>query len=817
MKIVAIVLFSLFVTVFCSIKGYAQTNLFNANDLSNVNVDNYSDDEISSMLKKATESGISETELLKLAAQKGLPDAEIAKLSKRLEFINGVQLPNQSKTTKTSETDTATLHLYDTSSSKIPIQKFKNDETIFGSELFTSNSLVFEPNLRIPAPANYILGPDDEIVISVYGYSEKKYNLQLDEQGEIYIPNVGPIFISNLTIEQATEKIKSKLAATIYRAINSGQTKVQVSLGKIRSIRITIIGQAKKPGTFTVSSLTTLFNALYLCGGPTSMGSYRDIEVIRGNNVKKITDLYDFLLNGNQEDNFILHEGDVIRIPYYKNRVKISGKVKREGKFEMLDSESFSDLLRYCGGFNDDAYRGAVTVIRITDTEKKIIDLKSSEYSFFKPNGSDEYIVRKLQDKYSNRIVIAGSVNRPGDYEFTPGITAKDLIEKAGELTDDAYKKGASIFRYSSNKIPTILSIDLDSLLEYGEKVYLKKDDSIYIHSIFDFTDKNYITVEGNVRKPGIIPWRENFTLHDLLLSVGGLTDSGDSSNIEISRRIHNANVDKTNHNESEIFNIDLLSENDLQNNAYLQPFDMVIIKTLPGYTQQRSVLVLGEVKSPGRYGLEKSGDRISDVLKRSGGFKASADSGSITIRRSTKSNLTIEEKERLFQRILNINPDSLSQNPRLKDELYKTYDLISVDLGTALTHPESSENLALEEGDVLTIDRNTNLVKISGEVYFPTIVPYQPGKTLKYYVQRAGNFTSYARKTGSLVIHPDGKAESVKHFLWFKSYPSVSPRSEIFVPQKLKNNKAKLGAGELALIVSALGILANVIINITK
>ena len=810
MKVTGIVLFTLFIIFFCSVKLSAQNNLFTVQDLSNVNIDNYSDEDISAMLQKANKSGISETQLLKLAADKGLPPEEINKLRNRIQLLGNYHSSMQNKPAEISDRDTADPHLYDTSASKIPMQKFKNDETIFGSELFTSNSLVFEPNLHIPAPAGYILGPDDEIIVSVYGYSEKKYTLQINEQGEIYIPNVGPILVSGLSIEQATEKIKSKLASTIYRAINSGQTKVQVSLGKIRSIRITVIGQAKKPGTFTVSSLTTLFNALYLCGGPTSMGSYRDIEVISGNRIKRKADLYNFLVNGNQEDNILLQEGDVIRIPYYKNRVKISGNIKREGKFEMLDTESFSDLLKYCGGFTDNAYRGAVTVIRITDKERKIIDVESSQYNTFKTNGSDEYIVRKLQDEYGNRLVIAGSVNRPGQYELSPGITVKDLIEKAGGLTEDAYTKSISVFRYLTNKTPTTLSIDLDSVLQYGQKIYLKKDDSIFVHSIFDFNDKNYVTVEGSVRKPGVVQWRENFTLRDLLLSVGGLTESGDSTNIEISRRIRNVNVDRTNYNESRVFNIDLT--NSLQNNVDLQPFDMIIVKTIPGYSQQRSVLVLGEVKSPGRYSLENSGDRISDVLKRVGGFKASADSTSITIRRSTKSNLTVAEKEKLFQRILNINPDSISQNQRLKDELYKTYDLISVNLEKALTHPESSENLALEEGDVLTIDRNSNLVKVSGEVYYPTIVPYKSNKNLKYYVERAGNFTSYARKGRALVIHSDGKAQSVRHFLWFKFYPSVSPRSEIFVPQKQKSNRPKLSVAELALIVSALGIIANVL-----
>ena len=401
------------------------------------------------MLKKARESGISQSQLLNLLADRGLPTIEITKLRNRLQFIIKGEPLTRDKATETTENDTTkTPHIYDTTGSNTPLQKFKNDQTIFGSELFTSNSLVFEPNLHIPAPAGYILGPDDEIVVSVYGYSEKKYNLTVNEQGEIYIPNVGPILLSGLSMEQAGEKIKSRLASTIYRAISSGQTKVQISLGKIRSIRATVIGQAKKPGTFTVSSLTTLYNILYLCGGPTSMGSYRNIEIIRGNAIKRTADLYDFLINGTQKDNIILQEGDVIRIPYYKNRVTITGNVKREGKFEMLDNETFNQLLTYCGGFTDNAYRGAVTVVRITDTEKKIVDVSAVQYDSFTVHGSDQYIVGKLQDEFQNRIVISGSVNRPGPYELNPGTTTvKDLIEKAGGVTVDAYTEKGFYFQ----------------------------------------------------------------------------------------------------------------------------------------------------------------------------------------------------------------------------------------------------------------------------------------------------------------------------------------------------------------------------------
>lgn len=808
MKIVKRVLFVLFVILFCSNQLHAQNSLFETQNLSHTSIDDYSDSQLLDFYNKAKESGITESQIYKMVAERGLPETEVAKLRERLGSMQSKNLNNSSDIDL--EKTSTVPHPYDTTGLNKNQQNFQNDQSIFGSELFTSNSLVFEPNLRIPAPAGYVLGPDDALIISVYGYSEKKYNVTINESGEIYIPNVGPLYISGLSIEEATEKIKNKLASTIYKAISNGKTKVQVTLGKIRSIRVTVIGEAKKPGTFTVSSLTTLYNILYLCGGPTAMGSYRDIQVIRGNNLKTTVDLYDFLVDGNQKDNILLQEGDVIRIPYYKNRVTLSGNVKREGKFEMLDSETFSDLLKYSGGFTDNAYRGAVTVIRITNTEKKIIDLDANQYDKFKTNGSDQYLVRKLQDEFGNRIVISGSVLRPGPYQLSPQLTLDSLIQKAGGLKRDAYTKRISIFRSMENKMPTTLSVNLDSLEQINKKIILVKDDSVAVHSLFEFQDTNYVTIEGDVRNAGRIHWRENFSLRDLLLTAGGISESGDSSNIEIARRIRNANIGKADHSESQVFTMDLTEKNN--QDVLLQPYDMVIVKRLPGYSAQRTVLILGAVKSPGKYALENSGDKISDILNRTGGFTASADSTSITIRRRTKSNLTREEKEALFQRILNINSDSLAQNPRLRDEVYKTYDLISVDLQHALANPKSADNLALEDGDVLSVERSSNLVKVSGEVYFPTIITYSPNKNLKYYVQQAGNFTTYARKSGALVIYPDGKAASVKHFLWFKTYPKVTPRSEIFVPQKEKSNRARLSVGELALLVSSLGIIANVL-----
>ncbi|CAN5283221.1 SLBB domain-containing protein [soil metagenome] len=786
-------------------------------DLTRAKIDNYTDEELLTWYQKAIDNGLTENQLYTLAEQRGLPAAEIAKLKSRLPYII-TSIP-KSSTDNTNRNNNnlpaANERRYDTANEQLPMQSFDRDNQIFGSELFTKNSLVFEPNLRIATPEGYVLGPDDELLINIYGYSEKAFNLKVNQEGFIYIPNIGPVYVSGLTIEDATAKIRSKLSATIYRALRTGQTKLQITLGKIRSVRVTVIGEAKKPGTYTVSSLTTLYNLLYLCGGPTTMGSYRSIELIRGNKLIRTVDLYAFIVKGDQKDNLMLREGDVIRIPYYKTRVQIKGNVKRSGKFELLDNETFNTLLEYSGGFNDNAYTAAVSVIRITNSQRKIIDLNADQFAGFRPKSSDEYTIGSLQQDFENKISISGSVIRPGNYELTPGLTVKQLIEKAGGLTVDAFTKRSSIYRLQPNKQLAFLSVNLDSVLLYNQNILLKKDDSLAVHSIFEFRDQSTVTIDGSVRKPGNFEWRENLTLRDVLLAAGGLTDNGDSSSIEISRRIRDAQVSKLNHIQTHVFYINLSNKNGNENEV-LQPYDLILVKSLSGYSSQRTVLITGEVNSPGRYSLQKSNERISDIFKRVG-FKASADTASVTIRRPNNSNMSAAERERLFQRILSVNEDSLSSNVRLKGELFKSYDMLSINLASALKHPNSADNIILEDGDILNIDRTNNLVKISGEVFYPTKIPFISGKNLKYYIKQSGNYTNKARKSGVVIIYPDGKAKSVKSFLGIRSYPVVTQRSEIFVPEKSNTNRTKLGATEWALIVSALGIVANVIISSKK
>jgi len=796
-----------------SLPGSAQVKSLTSQNLSTINIDEIPDTDILLYLQKARENGLSDETMYRLLLQKGLPEQEMDKL---MERISNLSLPDKSALTEkeTSLNKEETGRKFPERTTAFVRQQLQPDLTVFGSELFTITSLGFEPNLRIATPAGYILGPDDELVVNVFGFSEKSYRLTVNEEGNIFIPQVGPLHMNGLTIEQASSRIRSKLASTIYRAMKSGATRVQISLGKIRSIRVTVVGEAKKPGTYTVSSLTTVFNLLYLCGGPSDMGSYRTIELVRGNEVKRKIDLYRFLLQGSQQDNVMLNEGDVVRIPYYRNRVIVNGYARRKGKFELLDNENFNDVLNFCGGFADDAYRSSVTIYQYTDQERKIMDLDKNGFASYRPRSGDSVLIGKLLSRFENKLIIKGAVMRPGEFELTEGTTLKELINKAGGLKEDAYSRRGSISRLNASNLPVQVAFDVDSVMNGLSIVKLRKNDSINIYSIFDLENKITVSIDGNVKNPGVYPWAQHVTLRDMILRAGGFTEQGDNRNIEIARRIRNVKLNEINHLQTEIIAVDL-SDSSGAADINLEPYDVINVRQKADFMSQRTVFVEGMVLRPGRYTLKMSGDRISDIIQRAGGFRANADTTALVIRRLSKRAQTVQDREQTFSKLLNINSDSLKSAERIKREIYKDYDKISIDLKKALHDRNETDNMLLEDGDILSIEQNNSLVKVSGEVYYPTIIPFKKGATLRYYIQKSGSYTELAHKNGTMVVYPDGKAKKVKHFLFFKSYPEVVSRSEIFVPQKNNKNKGGISLAEWSVILSSLAIVANVIINL--
>jgi protein involved in polysaccharide export with SLBB domain len=478
-----------------------------------------------------------------------------------------------------------------------------------------------------------------------------------------------------------------------------------------------------------------------------------------------------------------------------------------------VDGETFDDVLHISGGFAEDAYKAAVTVYQFTDSERRIEDVQKNQFTTYKPMPGDSILVGKLLERFENKLAIAGAVLRPGEFELTTNLTLKDLILKAGGLKADVYRKRGSISRLNNNGTPLQLSFDIDSIMNDKAAIQLKKSDSVTIYSIFDLDNEVSISIEGDVNRPGKYKWAENITLRDMILNAGGLTESGDRRNIEIARRIDNINLTTLNHIQTEILTIDITDS--ATKDVVLKPFDIINIRQKPEFTKQRTVSVEGMVINPGRYTLQMSGDKISDILHRAGGFRANADTTALVIKRVSKRTQTLDDREKIFSKLLNIKSDSISTSSRIKNEIYKEYDKISINLNNALLDKNGSENMLLEDGDILTIEQNTNLVKVSGEVYFPTIIPFEKNASLKYYIQKSGSYTDAARKGGTLVIYPDGKAKKVKHFLFFKSYPPVVSRSEIFVPQKSDKNKSKITVAEWSIILSSLAIIANVVLNI--
>jgi protein involved in polysaccharide export with SLBB domain len=821
MKLTRLLVFLFTVLAVISVTAHAQS--INSENLKQVKVDELSDADIKAYYQKATATGLSEDQLYNMAVQRGMPEAEIAKLKLRVAALNlNPAKKNGIKSKETAEEDTVDKDAGDRKvnedAMKVPMQKVSRDTTIFGTELFMASSMVFEPNLRIPSPGNYILGPDDQLSVNVYGYSEQVYNITVNAEGNVYIPNVGPIKVSGITIDEAADKIRNKLAATIYKAIRTGQTKVEVSLGRIRSIRVTIIGQATKPGTYTVSSLTSLFNMLYLCGGPNDMGSFRNIELIRGNKPLKVIDLYAFLLLGDRKDNVLLQEQDVIRIPYYNTRVVMEGAIKRPGKFELLPVESFEQLLSYSGGFADSAYRSSVQVTRISDMGIVLSDIASKEFAGFMPKTGDAFHISKNINRFSNRVTLKGAVLRPGDFELKPGMSLKQLLETAGGLRPDAFTERGLILRQNDDLTLSSKSFVVRDILSGKETVLLKREDVISISSILDLRDALTVDIEGAVRKPGTYAFSDSLTIKDLVLKGGGFSETANPTTVEISRRIKNPDIKQSDFRQTEVITIDLSKGlSSVGGETLMQPYDIVNVRSEPGYNNPRVVYVEGQVMNSGRYVLEASGERISNLLKRAGGFKGSADSSSITIRRLINPSLSVEERQSIVERMLNISRDSLESNSRLLENFLKDAELLGVNVQKIKDEPGGHEDLILESGDVITVARASNLVRVNGEVYNPTLLPFEDHTSARYYIRRSGNYTNNARRSGVFVIYPDGRAKSVKQFLFFRSYPPVTPRAEVYVPSKEASNKHGFGPGEWIAVSSIIASLATLIVAVVN
>lgn len=689
-------------------------DILKSRDLSQLKIDQLTASDISNLKSQLNASGMSIDQAEQMAISKGMPVAEAAKLKVKLNAITvnavsgGQSLAQEPKSAEKSNNSSETVDTYKTGKTLI-------NPLIFGSELYTGTAPNFEPNLKMATPLNYILGPDDHILVSVYGVQEYNGDLLVSAEGTVNIPNVGQIKVGGLTIEVATQKIKTVMANTVYSYLKSGGSKISVTLSKIRSIKITIIG-SNRPGTFNVSSLSTVFNALYIAGGPGPYGSFREIELIRNNKIERKIDLYRFLTGGDQTDNVGLKDNDVIRIPAYKTRVTLEGEVKRPGIYELLPNESFDNLLNYSSGYTDEAYRSSVKVVQITDKEKQILDLVADKYKNYKPVSGDIITVSSILKRFKNRVKIAGAVYRPDDYELTEGLRVVDLIKKADGITPDAFTDRVRVIRLNESLEPTYLSFDIKKALS-GDTVHnilLKNEDRIIITSIFDLKEKYTVTVQGEVRIPGSIEYLNKITLYDAIIRAGGFTDAT-SNKVEIARVIKKDTLTESDDRASIIIYSDIVNGaiKETSRNIELLPFDVVTIRRMAGYLKPESVSINGQVQFSGNYSIAKRNERISDLLKRAGGFTPEAyPDGAYLIRVRS-----LEQKMDAQDALKNFNKFTKDSSHVVDNEIIRENDKIPLNFKEILESPGSMNDLILKAEDLVYIPKYDGQVKVSGEV----------------------------------------------------------------------------------------------------
>ncbi len=755
-------------------RGQAQSS-FSFSNIQNVKVSQLSDDQITQAWKKLQDSGISEEDAYKLLQQKGMDPIEVDLLKKRVQLLGlnrkRVVASNPQKPDINLGRDTIVNVIKPEPIT--PSAEPTPELTIYGTDFFAQSSIKFEPNNNMATPKGYVLGPGDELVILLTGLNESSVRSKISPEGNLQIPYAGLVYLNGFTIEQATSLIRKKMAV-VYPALNSGQSQLTVNLGNTRSVKVTILGEAKTPGSYTVSSLSTLFNVLYLSGGPTTNGSLRNIELIRNNKVYRTVDFYTFLQQGLLDGNIRLEDQDVIRIPVYRKRVSIDGEVKKPAIYELKAQENLADLIRYASGYTDIAYRGIAKVDQINELEREVKDIPSSMMADFIPRNGDKVHIGSINNRYANRIILEGAVNRPGVYELSAGLTLASVIKKAEGLKPEAYLERGYIKRTLPNLDKELISFKPLDIVNGRNDLPLLREDSIVIQDRAAFITEQTVTVDGNVRNPGTIVYRKGMKLADVLAMSGGLTEQAAGHHIEISRLIPN-DEDNVANQLVESITVNLESGSpDIE----LQPHDFVYVPRLVNYRPLGNVSVTGEVLFPGEYSVQKRDETALDFLQRAGGISPY---GSL-------------ENAQVFRRGVRLN----------------------LDLAKASTPNASQKNTILLPGDSIYVPRVISYVEVSGAVNNPQYVNYQ-GRRFKYYVNAAGGATENARLKGAYVQYPSGLNKPVRRFLIFRNYPAVKPGSRIVVPDKGPEVKFRLGFAELSGITSAITALVGLIAILSK
>lgn len=675
---------------------------------------------------------------------------------------------------------------------------------IFGHDIFNNRRLTFEPSMNIATPQNYVLGPGDQVVVNIYGASQRTHQLTVSPDGFITVQGFGPIQVSGLSVAAAQSKIRSSLGSRY------ASSEIKMTLGQTRSIMVNVMGEVKAPGTYTLSGYATVFHALYSAGGISDLGTLRNIKVYRQGKLITVVDIYEYILNGRLAGNIRLQDNDVIQVGPYDCLVGITGNVKRTMFYEMRKNESVATLIKYAGGFTGDAYTKAVRLIRQNGERYSVFNINEFDFASFQVADGDAVTVDGMLNRFENMVEVKGAVFRPAQYQLGGNITTvKSLIEAAEGVTEDAFTAHAVMHRLKADRSLEIIPVDVQGILNGTvADIPLQNEDVLFIPTQAELRSQRTLTITGEVLSPGAYEYADNTTIEDLIIQAGGLKDEASTARVDVSRRIIDSKSKNKSKEIAKSFSFSLKDGLviDGERGFLLEPYDVVHVRRSPGFHTPRSVMVEGEVNFEGNFTLEKKNQRLSDLIAAAGGVTDDAYVKGARLMRK----MTEDERARM-QTILRMVRAQQDEKDSIKlDQLAieNTYP-VGIHLEKALADPGSSFDITLREGDRLIVPEYNGTVRVSGNVMFPNTVAFEEGKDYKYFVNQAGGFGNRAKKSKTYVIYMNGTISQVGHGT------KIEPGCEIVVPTKAK--REPFNWSSLAVMGSSMASLATLILAITK
>lgn len=783
-----------------------------------------SDEEIVEYIKGEQAKGMNEKQIIINLMRRGVGEAQLTRI--RNNYLDEVEKRGDSKQ-KRNKTDEEITRIrekewfgddmilkQDSLDVVIPDSmellnlrlEIEKKPVIFGHDIFNNKTLNFEPNLNIATPENYRLGAGDEVIIDVWGAAQSTVIDVISPDGYLNIDILGVVYLNGMTVKEANNHLKEQYSK-IYAGISGDapNAHIKLTLGKIRTIQVSVMGEVENPGTYTLSAFASVFHALYQAGGVNDIGTMRSIKVSRDNKPVAVLDIYDYLLNGRTGDDIRLADGDVITVGTYECLVDAAGKVKRPMLYEMKEGETASDLLRYSGGFAREAYRGDIRIERMGEREKQIFTLDASAQSAFLMKDGDVMTVDSIADTYENIIEAKGALYRPGKFQLGGGAnTVGQLIARAGGLRPDAFVNRALLNRRLPDLTMENLSVDVAGIVAgTTPDIELRSNDVLYVPSISDMQDIPFLTIYGEVAMPGKYRYSANSRIEDIILMAGGLTEKASTARVEIVRRMRNSNAVLTSDTIAQTFSFPvdkgLVVSNG--NDFVLQPYDAIYVRRSPGFQEQFNVEVSGEVVFAGTYVLDRKDMRLSDLVKAAGGITDRAYPLGARLERR----MTPEEREMALRMLKTVQRqmDSVSVS-KIEVPFVQT---VGIELDKALQNPGSEVDVVLQNGDKLIIPQFNNTVKISGDVILPNMVTYQEGKKLKHYIEQAGGYGMNAKKSKTIIIYKNGTVARAKG----GKSSIIQPGCEIIVPSKIA--RKGMSTSEILSLSSTSASLATVVL----